>query len=241
MIENPEIVKVLDELFDNQHVHQCIVAALDGSPLVERTRGSSAGDELYILPAAVTSALAISNKFMVDTLNDHVQDYIVFQEDSIIVATLARDSILISTIIIPKSSFEKRPPIVELRAQLREAADHINAIIGTLDIEDSVIERLKRSVPEAEAILIFTTVGAPLSEFLAGLDIDPAQLAAVSSALSLPTKIMGGTAQSIAVTGKTNTLLLYTMDAERVLLVSLKPKHSIETYLTQISRLVTPS
>lgn len=241
MIDNPEVEKVLDGLFSNQHFQQCIVAALDGSPLVERTRGSPAGDELYILPAAVTSALAISDKFMEETLNDHAQDYIVFQVDSIIVATLARDIILISTIVLPKSSFEKRPPVAELRAQLREAADHIDAIIKTLDMEDSLIERIKRSIPEAEAILIFTAVGVPLSEFLAGLDVDPAQLAAVSSALSLPTKIMGGTAQSIAVNGKTNTLLLYTMDAERILLVSLKPKHSIETYLTQISRLVTPS
>ncbi|MFW9777392.1 MAG: hypothetical protein ACFFE8_00980 [Candidatus Heimdallarchaeota archaeon] len=238
MIDNPEIEKILDKLFKNQHVYQCIVAALDGSPLVERTRRSTVGDELYVLPAAVTSALAISEKFMNENLNDHPLDYIVFQEDAIVVATLARDTILITRIIVPKSSFEERPPMAELRTQLREAADHINAIIKTLDIEDSLIERLKRSIPEAEAILIFTTVGAPLSEFLAGLDVDPAQLAAVSSALSLPTKVMGGTAQSIAVTGKTNTLLLYTMDAERILLVALKPKHSIETYLTRISRLV---
>ncbi|MHA1969507.1 MAG: hypothetical protein ACW964_17130, partial [Candidatus Hodarchaeales archaeon] len=117
--------------------------------------------------------------------------------------------------------------------------EKINAIVKTLDIEDSLIEKLQRAIPEATAILLLSTAGIPLSDLLSSFDVDSAQLAAVSSALSLPTRVIGTSAQSIAVTGNNNMILLYSLDADRILMVALKPKESIENYLTKISRLVS--
>ena len=117
--------------------------------------------------------------------------------------------------------------------------EKINAIVKTLDIEDSVIEKIQRAIPEAKAIMLLSTAGIPITELLSNLDIDTAQLAAVSSALSLPTRVLGGESKSIAVTGEKNLILLYSLDAERILMVTLKPKKSVESYLTIISRTVS--
>ncbi len=236
----PEIDVIIEELFQDINIEQCIVSTVDGSPLFGKTKGKEeTGDELFIIPAAVSSALAISQGFLEANLNDNVNEYIVFQERSIIVATKKGDTVLITTISLPKSSFEKRTPIDALINMLRDAAAKINAIVKTLEIEDSLIEKLQRAIPEASAILLLSSAGIPLSDLLSSMDVDSAQLAAVSSALSLPTRVLGQECQSIAVTGKENIILLYTLDADRILMVSLKPKHSVESYLTQISRIVT--
>lgn len=236
----PEIEVIIEELLQDINIEQCIVSTVDGSPIYGKTKGNEeTGDELFIIPAAVSSALAISQGFLEANLNDNVNEYIVFQERSIIVATKKSDTILITTISLPKSSFEKRTPIDTLINMLRDAAAKINAIVKTLEIEDSLIEKLQRAIPEASAILLLSSAGIPLSDLLSSMDVDSAQLAAVSSALSLPTRVLGQECQSIAVTGKENIILLYTLDADRILMVSLKPKHSVESYLTQISRIVS--
>lgn len=233
----PEIELVLDELFQEQNISQTIVSTIDGSPISGRRRDAELGDEFYIIPAAVSSALAISQNFLESNWTDDVNEYVVFQESSIIIATRSSATVLITTIDLPKSSFEKRPPLDSLTGLLRNSAEKINAIVKTLDIEDSMIERLQRAIPEATAILLLSTAGIPLSDLLSSFDIDSAQLAAVSSALSLPTRVIGKSAQSIAVTGKNNMILLFSLDADRILMVALKPKESIENYLTKISRL----
>ena len=236
----PDIDLIIEELFQDINIEQCIVSTIDGSPIYGKTKGKEeTGDELFIIPAAVSSALAISQGFLEANLNDNVNEYIVFQERSIIVATKKGDTVLITTISLPKSSFEKRTPIDTLINMLRDAAAKINAIVKTLEIEDSLIEKLQRAIPEASAILLLSSAGIPLSDLLSSMDVDSAQLAAVSSALSLPTRVLGQECQSIAVTGKENIILLYTLDADRILMVSLKPKHSVESYLTQISRIVS--
>ena len=236
----PEIEVIIDELFQDINIEQCIVSTVDGSPIYGKTKGKEeTGDELFIIPAAVSSALAISQGFLEANLNDNVNEYIVFQERSIIVATKKSDTVLITTISLPKSSFEKRTPIDTLINMLRDAAAKINAIVKTLEIEDSLIEKLQRAIPEASAILLLSSAGIPLSDLLSSMNVDSAQLAAVSSALSLPTRVLGQECQSIAVTGKENIILLYNLDADRILMVSLKPKHSVESYLTQISRIVS--
>lgn len=236
----PEIVGIFEELFEDPNIEQCIVSTIDGSPICGRTRGKEeTGEELFIIPAAISSALAISQNFLETSLKDEVNEYVVFQERAIIVATKEADTVLITTVTLPKSSFEKRPSIDALIDLLRDAAARINAIVKTLEIEDSLIEKLQRAIPEASAILLLSSAGIPLSDLLSRLDIDAAQLSAVSSALSLPTRVLGQDSQSIAVTGKNNIILLYSLDADRILMVSLKPKHSVESYLTQISRIVS--
>ncbi|MHA2244299.1 MAG: hypothetical protein ACXADY_04980 [Candidatus Hodarchaeales archaeon] len=236
----PEIETIVNELFQDINIEQCIVSTIDGSPIYGKTKGKEeTGDELFIIPAAISSALSISQGFLETNLKDNVNEYIVFQERSIIVATKRSDTVLITTISLPKSSFEKRTPIDTLINTLRDAAAKINAIVKTLEIEDSLIEKLQRAIPEASAILLLSSAGIPLSDLLSSMEVDSAQLAAVSSALSLPTRVLGQDCQSIAVTGKENIILLYTLDADRILMVSLKPKHSVESYLTQISRIVS--
>lgn len=236
----PEIDGIFEELFEDPNIEQCIVSTIDGSPICGRTRGKEeTGEELFVIPAAISSALAISQGFLETSLKDEVNEYVVFQERAIIVATKEADTVLITTVTLPKSSFEKRPSIDALIDLLRDAAARINAIVKTLEIEDSLIEKLQRAIPEASAILVLSSAGIPLSDLLSRLDIDAAQLSAVSSALSLPTRVLGQDSQSIAVTGKKNLILLYSLDADRILMVSLKPKHSVESYLTQISRIVS--
>jgi predicted regulator of Ras-like GTPase activity (Roadblock/LC7/MglB family) len=238
-----EIEKIIDDLFKDQNIQQCIVSTVDGSPIFGKTRGKKdTGEELHVIPAAITSALSISHGFLEGNLNDEVQEYVVFQEQSILIATKAMGgTVLITTIQIPKSSFEKRPQIDQCVEQLREAAAKIDAIVKTMEgVDEPLIEKLQRAIPEATAILLLSPVGIPLSDLLSSLDVDPAQLAAVSSALSLPTRILGGEAQSIAVTGKNNAILLFSLDADRILMVTLKPKLSVESYLTKISRIVSP-
>ncbi|MFX0013297.1 MAG: roadblock/LC7 domain-containing protein [Promethearchaeota archaeon] len=236
----PEIDAIFKELFENPNINQCIVSTIDGSPIVGRTRGKEeTGEELFIIPAAISSALAISQGFLEGNFDDKVFEYIVFQERSIIVATKKANTVLITTISLPKSSFESRTPVDNLIETLRDAAAKIDAIVRTLEIEDSLIEKLQRTIPEATAILLLSSAGIPLSDLLSSLDIDSAQLSAVSSALSLPTRVLGQECQSIAVTGKENLILLYSLDADRILMVSLKPKASVESYLTQISRIVS--
>lgn len=236
----PEIDTIFKELFENPNINQCIVSTIDGSPIVGRTRGKEeTGEELFIIPAAISSALAISQGFLEGNFDDKVFEYIVFQERSIIVATKKANTVLITTISLPKSSFESRTPVDNLIETLRDAAAKIDAIVRTLEIEDSLIEKLQRTIPEATAILLLSSAGIPLSDLLSSLDIDSAQLSAVSSALSLPTRVLGQECQSIAVTGKENLILLYSLDADRILMVSLKPKASVESYLTQISRIVS--
>ena len=240
----PALTKIVEELFNDQNISQIIVSTVDGSPIYGKSREKEPNDDLYIVPAAVSSALAISNNFLETTDMDGVCEYVVFQERSIIVATKSTDTVLITTINLPKTSFEKRPPLETISKNLRDAAERINAIVKTLDIEDSLIEKLQRAIPEATAILVLSTAGIPLSDLLSSLDVDAAQLAAVASALSLPTRILGDTTQSnqmqsIAVTGKSNMILLYSLDADRILMVSLKPKSSVEDYLTKISRIIS--
>jgi len=235
----PALTKIVEELFNDQNISQIIVSTVDGSPIYGKSREKELNEDLYIVPAAVSSALAISNNFLETTYMDGVSEYVVFQERSIIVATKSTDTVLITTINLPKTSFEKRPPLETISKDLREAAERINAIVKTLDIEDSLIEKLQRAIPEATAILLLSTAGIPLSDLLSSLDVDSAQLAAVASALSLPTRILGDNQmQSIAVTGKSNMILLYSLDADRILMVSLKPKSSVENYLTKISRII---
>ncbi len=206
----PEIEVIIEELLQDINIEQCIVSTVDGSPIYGKTKGKEeTGDELFIIPAAVSSALAISQGFLEANLNDKVNEYIVFQERSIIVATKKGDTVLITTISLPKSSFEKRTPIDTLINMLRDAAARINAIVKTLEIEDSLIEKLQRAIPEASAILLLSSAGIPLSDLLSSMDVDSAQLAAVSSALSLPTRVLGQECQSIAVTGNENIILLY--------------------------------
>ena len=236
----PEIEAIFDQLFRDNNVQQCIVSTIDGSPITGRTRGKDeTGEDLFVIPAAISSALAISQGFLENNLNDNVREYIVFQERSIILATRKANTVLITTVSLPKSSFESRTPVDKLIEILRDAAARIDAIVKTLEIEDSLIEKLQRAIPEASAILLLSSAGIPLSDLLSTLDIDSAQLSAVSSALSLPTRVLGEDNQSIAVTGKENIILLYSLDADRILMVSLKPKDSVESYLTHISRIVS--
>ncbi len=236
----PEIDIIFDKLFEDPNIEQCIVSTIDGSPIVGKTRGKEeTGEDLFIIPAAISSALAISQGFLESNMKDNVREYIVFQERSIILATRKANTVLITTISLPKSSFETRTPVDDLIEILRDAAAKIDAIVKTLEIEDSLIEKLQRAIPEASAILLLSSAGIPLSDLLSTLDIDSAQLSAVSSALSLPTRVLGQECQSIAVTGKENIILLYALDADRILMVSLKPKDSVESYLTHISRIVS--
>ncbi|MFX1516176.1 MAG: hypothetical protein ACFFC6_07700 [Promethearchaeota archaeon] len=236
----PEVEVIFDQLFEDTNVQQCIVSTIDGSPITGRTRGKEeTGEDLFIIPAAISSALAISQGFLENNMNDNVREYIVFQERSIILATRKANTVLITTVSLPKSSFESRTPVDRLIEILRDAAAKIDAIVKTLEIEDSLIEKLQRAIPEASAILLLSPAGIPLSDLLSTLDIDSAQLSAVSSALSLPTRVLGQDNQSIAVTGKENLILLYSLDADRILMVSLKPKDSVESYLTHISRIVS--
>ena len=240
MQEIPEIKTIVKTLFNYHNIARVLVATADGSPLYGESRDSSSlGDELFMIPAAISSALAISNGFMESTLNDSVNEYVVFQEESIILASREGDTVLIMTITLPKSSFEKRPPIDDLISLARDAVAKVDAIVKTLDIEDSLIEKLQRAMPEASAILLLSSAGIPLTDLLSSLDVDSAQLAAVSSALSLPTRILGTHCQSVAVTGKDNLILLYALDADRILMVALKPKRSVEAYLTEISQIVS--
>jgi predicted regulator of Ras-like GTPase activity (Roadblock/LC7/MglB family) len=235
----PEIKAIANQLFEDYHTIQVLISTIDGSPIFGEKRDSEGlGEELFIIPAAVSSALAISNSFMESFLGDQVKEYVVFQEDSIILASKEGNTILILTISLPKTSFEPRPPIDDLITRSREAVAKVDAIVKTLDIEDSLIEKLQRAIPEASAILLLSSAGIPLTDLLSSLDVDSAQLAAVSSALSLPTRILGKHCQSVAVTGKKNIILLYALDADRILMVSLTPKHSVEHYLTQISQIV---
>ncbi|NHJ01667.1 MAG: hypothetical protein EAX86_05960 [Candidatus Heimdallarchaeota archaeon] len=235
----PEIEEIIEELLMDQNIEQCIVSTIDGSPIFGKSKKKDISDEIYVLPAAVSSALAISQGFLDSTLKDQVHEYIVFQERSILIASRASDTILITTICIPKSSFEKRPEIDALVKRIQEIAAKINAIVKTLDIEDSIIEKIQRAIPEAKAIMLLSSAGIPITELLSNLNVDTAQLAAVSSALSLPTRVLGGESKSIAVTGEKNLILLYSLDQERILMVALKPKHSVESYLTIISRTVS--
>lgn len=235
----PEIEVIIDELFEDPYIEQCIVSTIDGSPIYGKTKGKETGEELFVIPAAISSALAISQGFLEANLKDRVYEYVVFQERTIIIATRTADTVLITSVSLPKSSFEKRPPIDNLIDLLREAAAKIGAIVKTLEIEDSLIEKLQRAIPEASAILLLSPAGIPLSDLLSSLKVDTAQLAAVSSALTLPTRVLGQDCQSIAVTGQNNIILLYTLDVERILMVSLRPKDSIEAYLTKISRIVS--
>ena len=235
----PEIKAIAEKLFEDHHIQQVLISTIDGSPIFgEKREKEEFGDELFVVPAAISSALAISNGFMESTLQDNVKEYVVFQEDSIILATREGNTVLILTISLPKTSFEPRPPIDDLIKRSRDAVAKIDAIVKTLDIEDSLIEKLQRAIPEASAILLLSSAGVPLTDLLSSLDVDSAQLAAVSSALSLPTKILGKHCQSVAVTGKSNIMLLYALDADRILMVSLAPKHGVEHYLTQISQIV---
>lgn len=235
----PEIEAIVLELFAEPNIQQCIVSTIDGSPIYGKTKGKEGiGEELFVIPAAISSALAIGQGFLEANLADNVNEYIVFQERSIIIATKSAETVLITTVSIPKSSFENRPSVDALIEFLRDATAKIDAIVKTLEIEDSLIEKLQRAIPEATAILLLSSAGIPLSDLLSSFDIDAAQLAAVSSALSLPTRIIGNDCQSIAITGKDNIVLLYTLDADRILMVSVKPKLSVEAYLTQISRIV---
>ena len=238
----PEIDTIFDKLFEDPYVQQCIVSTIDGSPITGKTRGKSleeTGEDLFVIPAAISSALAISQGFLESNLKDDVKEYIVFQERSIILATRKANTVLIITVSLPKSSFEPRTPVDDLIEISRDAAAKIDAIVKTLEIEDSLIEKLQRAIPEASAILLLSSAGIPLSDLLSTLDIDSAQLSAVSSALSLPTRVLGQESQSIAVTGKDNIILLYSLDVDRILMVSLKPKDSVESYLTHISRIVS--
>ncbi|MFX0124884.1 MAG: hypothetical protein ACFFAE_14735 [Candidatus Hodarchaeota archaeon] len=237
----PEIDVIFNQLFeDDPNVQQCIVSTIDGSPITGRTRGKEETEEdMFVIPAAISSALAISQGFLEANLEDEVKEYIVFQERSIILATRKANTVLITTVSLPKSSFETRTPIDDLIETLRDAVAKIDAIVKTLEIEDSLIEKLQRAIPEASAILLLSSAGIPLSDLLSTLDIDSAQLSAVASALSLPTRVLGQESQSIAVTGKENLILLYSLDADRILMVSLKPKDSVESYLTHISRIVS--
>ncbi|WP_455141889.1 hypothetical protein [Candidatus Hodarchaeum mangrovi] len=238
MRDIPEVKKLISELLEDESIAQSIVSTIDGSPIYGLKRGGKEiKEELHIIPAAITSALAISHNFLETTLNDKVKEYVVFQKDCIIVATKASDVVLITTINPPRSSFEKRPTIDIIIERLREITAKLDAIVKTLDIEDTMIEKIQRAIPEATSILLLSTAGVPLSS-LSSLDIDSAQLAAVSSAISLPTRMLGQEAQSIAVTGKNHLMLLYCLDNERILMVSLTPKLSIESYLTTIARLV---
>lgn len=239
MKDIPEIKTIVDKLFDDRYITQVIIATADGSPIFGAERDKDMGEELFIIPAAISSALAISHGFLESHLGDKVFEYVVFQEDSIILASRERDTVLILTVALPKTSFEKRQPIDDLIALSREAVAKVDAIVKTLDIEDSLVEKIQRAIPEASAILILSSAGIPLTELLSSLDVDSAQLAAVSSALSLPTRILGKQCQSVAVTGKNNLILLYTLDGDRILMVSLKPKNTVESYLTKISRIVT--
>ena len=235
----PEIKAIANKLFEDHHIMQVLISTTDGSPIFgEKRDNEGLGDELFIIPAAISSALAISNGFMESTLGDQVKEYVVFQEDSIILASREGNTVLILSISLPKTSFEPRPPIDNLITRSREAVAKVDAIVKTLDIEDSLIEKLQRAIPEASAILLLSSAGIPLTDLLSSLDVDSAQLAAVSSALSLPTRILGKHCQSVAVTGKKNIILLYALDADRILMVSLTPKHSVEHYLTQISQIV---
>ncbi len=235
----PEIADIAKSLFEDQYIQQVLISTIDGSPIFGEKRDDiGLGDELFVIPAAISSALSISNGFMESTLEDKVKEYVVFQEDSIILASKEGNTILILTISLPKTSFEPRPPIDDWIKRSREAVAKVDAIVKTLDIEDSLIEKLQRAIPEASAILSLSSAGVPLTDLLSSLDVDSAQLAAVSSALSLPTRILGKPCQSVAVTGKNNIMLLYALDADRILMVSLAPKHSVEHYLTQISQIV---
>ena len=240
MKDIPEVKAIVKKLFEDQHIIQVLIATADGSPIYGAERKKKdLGEELFVIPAAISSALAISHGFMESTLNDTVFEYVVFQEDSIILASREGDTVLILTVALPKTSFEKRQPIDDLIATARETVAQVDAIVKTLDIEDSLVEKLQRAIPEASAILMLSSAGIPLTDLLSSLDVDSAQLAAVSSALSLPTKVLGKQCQSVAVTGKNNLILLYSLDGDRILMVSLKPKKSVESYLTKISRIVS--
>ncbi len=242
MKEIPEIKNIVEELFKKEeYLYQCIISTIDGSPIYGKTRGKEeTGEELHIIPAVISSTLAISQRFLESEMNDELNEYVVFQEKSIIIATRATCTVMVLSVQLPKSSFEKRPPLEHLVMITKENAAKIDAIVKTLDIEDSLIEKLQRAIPEATAILLLSSVGIPLSELLSSLDIDPAQFSAISSALSLPTRVLESQAQSIVVMGKKNAILLYSLDVDRVLMVMLKPKNTIESYLTLISRIVSP-
>ncbi|MHA1225520.1 MAG: hypothetical protein ACTSPV_02125 [Candidatus Hodarchaeales archaeon] len=238
MEDIPEVIELIDELLKDSSIEQCIVSTIDGSPIYGKSKKKgSPGEGLYTIPAAIASALAISNNFLTTTLKDSTNEYVVFQQDCIIVATKASDVVLITSISLPRTSFEKRPAIDVMIEKLRDFTDKLDAIVKTLHIKDTLIEMVQRAIPEAKSILLLSSAGVPLSS-LSSLDVDSAQLAAVSSAISLPTRMLGKEPQSIAVTGKNHLILLYSLDAERILMVSLKPKHSIESYLTTIARIV---
>jgi predicted regulator of Ras-like GTPase activity (Roadblock/LC7/MglB family) len=235
----PEIKTIVEKLFEDRYITQVIIATADGSPIYGAERDKEMGEELFVIPAAISSALAISHGFMQSNLHDSVFEYVVFQDDSIILASREGDTVLILTIALPKTSFEKRQPIDDLISLARDRVAKIDAIVKTIHIEDSLVEKVQRAIPEASAILLLSSAGIPLTELLSSLDVDPAQIAAVSSGLSLPTRILGKQCQSVAVTGKDNLILLYSLDGERLLMVSLKPKNSVESYLTKISEIVT--
>ncbi|MHA2203415.1 MAG: hypothetical protein ACW991_06975, partial [Candidatus Hodarchaeales archaeon] len=100
----PEIDIIFDKLFEDPNIEQCIVSTIDGSPIVGKTRGKEEpGEDLFIIPADISSALAISQGFLESNLKDNVREYIVFQERSIILATRKANTVLITTISLPKS------------------------------------------------------------------------------------------------------------------------------------------
>ncbi len=72
MKEIPEIIEIIEDLFKDPNIEQCIVSTVDGSPLYGKTKGKEGiGDELFIVPAAISSALAISQGFLETTLNSY--------------------------------------------------------------------------------------------------------------------------------------------------------------------------
>lgn len=240
MLDQAEIKQVVDELIKKDNISSVIISSKDGQPLYGLNKdGSGFGEELFTIPVAIISAMQMSSAFM-SSLKDEVHEYTIFQENRIVLSLRKREIVLTVFVETPQSSFERRIEVKQYAEMFKDYADKIDAIIQTIGLEGSIIEKVKREVPEATLIQLLSANGIPLSSLKETFELDDAQIAAISTGILLPTRALtDSTTECIAVRAKKYTLLLFPYEKDQILLVTVKgPKKPIETYMTKIAKIL---
>ena len=129
MLDRVEIKQVVDELIAKDNIGSVIISSKDGQPLYGLNKdGAGFGEELFTIPVAIISAMQMSSAFM-SSLKDEVHEYIIFQDNRIVISIRKREIVLTVFVNIPQSSFERRIEVKQYAEMFKGYADKIDAII----------------------------------------------------------------------------------------------------------------
>lgn len=229
---------VVTDLLSDVAIKGIVVSDNEGNPIYssfsKEIDSELLQDSSRVAPVAAT-VVSVSAGSMRKLFNQTLECVVCFVEEDVFLLVPGQQANILACIgreIVSLRGVEHYAE--KLYAAIRE----ISATMETIGMEETVVIKMKRVIPEAMAVGIVTREGLPLAFQTI---IDDAALAAAANGIEILATAMSGRSQVdyIAAQADQASLILHRMDEEKTLVVVVPKEQNLGEYIAMIKQVLS--